>query len=62
MLRVPSGRTTRANAAAHPDVTLLWPPIEPGGMSLIVDAESFETGSEEDLHLAPKKAVRHRPA
>lgn len=62
VLRVRAGRTTRANANARPAVTLLWPPIEPEGMSLIVDAESFESGAEDDLHLVPKSAVLHRPA
>lgn len=62
VLRARAGRTTRANVAIHPTVTLLWPPVEPGGMSLIVDAEAFESGAEDDLHLAPKGAVLHRPA
>ncbi len=32
-----SGGSTRRNAGAHADVTLVWPPAEPGGYSLIVD-------------------------
>lgn len=34
------GDTTRRNVIAHADVTLLWPPREPGGYSLIVDGRS----------------------
>jgi hypothetical protein len=31
------GRRTRANLAAHPSVTLVWPPASPSDYSLIVD-------------------------
>jgi hypothetical protein len=32
-----AGRSTRRNATAHADVTLVWPPAEPGGYSLTDD-------------------------
>lgn len=54
------GRTTRANIAAHPPVTLVWPPADPSDYSLIVDG----VGSMRDGELAviPARAVLHRPA
>jgi hypothetical protein len=38
VLRVGAGRTTRANVAANPVATLLWPCSPDGQYSLIVDA------------------------
>jgi hypothetical protein len=54
------GKSTRSNAAAHPDVTVVWPPREPDGYTLIVDG----TGrlAEDALTVAPTRAVLHRPA
>jgi hypothetical protein len=54
------GRTTRANVAAHPTVTLVWPPADPSDYSLIVDG----VGSmrDDELAVAPSRAVLHRPA
>ncbi|RTL61169.1 MAG: pyridoxamine 5'-phosphate oxidase family protein, partial [Hyphomicrobiales bacterium] len=44
----------------HPDVTLLWPPPEPGGYSLIVDGRSEL--DDQGLRVVPQRAVLHRPA
>ena len=60
------GNSTVANAAARRLVALLWPPPEPGGYSLIVDAEVVAavgggTG-DNSVTLRPTKAVLHRPA
>jgi hypothetical protein len=54
------GRHSTANAAANPDITLVWPPPVEGGYSLIVDG----TASVDDasVHLRPTKAILHRPA
>jgi hypothetical protein len=54
------GRKTRGNMAAHPLVTLVWPPTDPSDYSLIVDG----AGSTRDGQLAitPTRAVLHRPA
>ncbi len=54
------GRRTRANLAAHPSVTLVWPPASPSDYSLIVDG----VGSlqDDDLTVMPTRAVLHRPA
>ncbi len=59
-LVVPVGNTTAANASARPLVALLWPPNEPGGFSLIVDADARVDGQE--ITLQPTNAVLHRPA
>jgi hypothetical protein len=59
-LVIPAGNTTMANARARPLVALLWPPNEPGGFSLIVDADARVDGQE--ITLQPTKAVLHRPA
>jgi hypothetical protein len=54
------GIKTSANLAAHPVVTLVWPPTDPSDYSLIVDGD----GSMQDAKLAitPTRAVLHRPA
>lgn len=54
----PLGNTSQRNADAHPAVTVLWPPREPTGYSLIVDgtAEATNTG----LRVVPTRAVLHR--
>lgn len=56
----PVGNTTARNATAHNAVTVLWPPREPKGYSLIVDgtAEMTDAG----LRLVPTRAVLHRSA
>lgn len=57
------GRGSLANAAAHPDVTLMWPPTgrtEPAGFTLLVDGTATVDG--EDVLLTPTSAVLHRPA
>lgn len=54
------GNRTLANLAERPVVTLLFPPREPGGYSLIVDGRaSSDDGS---TAVAPMHAVLHRPA
>lgn len=59
------GGRTRNNLAQRTDVTLLWPPAEPGGYSLIVDgtAEVTEAGAETArLTVVPTRALLHRDA
>jgi hypothetical protein len=53
------GRTTRLNAEQRTLVSLLWPPPEPGGYSLIVDGNARLEG--ETVVVTPTKAVLHRP-
>lgn len=54
------GNSTRRNAAVHPDVTLVWPPRETGGYTLIIDGRADV--AEEGLRITPTGAVLHRPA
>ena len=54
------GRHSQANAAAHPTVTLVWPPADPGGYSLLVDGVATVDGST--ITVVPTKAILHRPA
>ncbi|OBG40015.1 pyridoxamine 5'-phosphate oxidase family protein [Mycobacterium sp. E3198] len=59
------GGRTRENLAHRGDVTLLWPPREPGGYSLIVDgkAEMTESAGEAvGLAVVPERALLHREA
>lgn len=59
------GGRTRNNLTQRADVTLLWPPAEPGGYSLIVDgsAEVTEAGAETArLTVVPTRALLHRDA
>ncbi|MCK8670027.1 pyridoxamine 5'-phosphate oxidase family protein [Rhodococcus sp. HM1] len=54
------GRRTTANIGVHPVVSLVHPPAEPGGYSLIVDGEAVLDGDA--LRVRPTSAVLHRPA
>jgi hypothetical protein len=59
------GGRTRTNLTHRRDVTLLWPPPEPGGYSLIVDgqAEVSDAGAETArLGVVPTRALLHRDA
>lgn len=60
VLTMVGGRRTITNAAARSNVSLLWPPVEPGGYSLIVDGDAAVDG--ELITFRPVKAVLHRPA
>ena len=55
-----AGRSTRRNAGAHAEVTLVWPPAEPGGYSLIVDGRGSCASDEAPLLVVPGRAVLHR--
>ncbi|ORV88461.1 hypothetical protein AWC11_15180 [Mycobacterium interjectum] len=59
------GGRTRENLARRGDVTLLWPPREPGGYSLIVDGKAEVTdpaGEAVRLGVVPERALLHREA
>lgn len=60
-MRASAGRTARGNCGRNPAVTVLWPTIEPGGYSLIVDGEARLDG-EEHVIVTATSAVLHRPA
>ena len=54
------GNTTRKNVGQHDGVTLVWPPSQPGGYTLIVDGLGMLT--DDALTVKPTRAVLHRPA
>jgi hypothetical protein len=54
------GRHTQANAAAHPDVTLVFPPRDAGGYTLLVDGRASVADST--VTIVPATAILHRPA
>jgi hypothetical protein len=62
------GGRTRRNVESRSAVTLLWPPSEPGGYSLIVDGtgEIAEVADSDDdtaaLRVGPTRALLHRNA
>jgi hypothetical protein len=59
------GGRTRTNLAHHGDVTLLWPPPEPGGYSLIVDGSAEVADADDEtarLGVVPTRALLHREA
>lgn len=53
------GATTARNLGQHSAVTLVWPPRDPGGYTLIVDGTGAVGAS---LTVTPQRAVLHRPA
>jgi hypothetical protein len=54
------GRHSQENATARPDVTLVWPPTDAGGYSLLVDGSATVDGST--VTVSPTKAILHRRA
>jgi Pyridoxamine 5'-phosphate oxidase len=63
-LVVKLGKRSASNLRARPLVSLLWPPLEAGGYSLIVDATAAleGEGEEQRARLTPTRGVLHRPA
>jgi hypothetical protein len=60
-----AGKTSVGNAAARPQVSLVWAPGEAGGYSLIVDATVTATAlgdGDSSVTVQPTSAVLHRPA
>ena len=57
-LELSGGTRSRSNASTRPDVTLLWPAIEDGGFSLILDGTASVSG--EQIAIRPVSAVLHR--
>jgi hypothetical protein len=54
------GNTTRKNVSRHDGVTLVWPPSQPSGYTLIVDGVG--RAADDALRVEPTRAVLHRPA
>jgi hypothetical protein len=59
-LTLASGRTSRANVAVHPTVTLLWPGEPDDEYALLVDGRADATADGLAVH--PASAVLHRRA
>lgn len=57
LVRTP-GRGSVANVGANPDVTLLFPPLESPGMTLLVDGTAAAEG--DDVRVTPTGAVLHK--
>jgi len=57
------GARSAANVAARPLLSLLWPPIEPGGYGLFVDGEGrvIGSGAETRISVTPTRGVLQRP-
>jgi hypothetical protein len=54
------GKGTVANLAENAAVTLVFPPREPRGFTLLVDGTAEVT--DDDVRITPATAVLHRPA
>lgn len=54
------GRGTMTNVDGNPQVTLLFPPLQQRGFTLLVDASVSLDG--DDVTVTPASAVLHRPA
>ncbi|HWC23282.1 MAG TPA: pyridoxamine 5'-phosphate oxidase [Flexivirga sp.] len=59
-LRVPWSKGSAANIGANAAVTLLFPPTEHHGYSLIVDGTGRDAG--DSIEVSPTSAILHRPA
>jgi hypothetical protein len=59
-----AGQTSRANLAAHPTATLLWPSrsFDNGEYSLIVDGDGVVAADGDGVVFRPTAAVLHRIA
>lgn len=64
LLHLSVGRSTRANIAARPDVTMVFPHPAAGEFSLILDgvAAVAADGDGDVVVFTPSYAVLHRPA
>ena len=60
LLTIASGRTSRANVAVHPAITLLWPGDADDEYALLVDGLADATPDGLTVH--PASAVLHRRA
>lgn len=56
---VGAGRSSSANVAANPSVTLLCPPTTAKGFTLLVDGTATVAGDE--IRIDPVSSVLHRP-
>lgn len=60
-LEVGAGRRTATNAAARPEITLLWPhDASHPDLSLLVDGRATASTDGERLVIVPSSAILHR--
>ncbi len=64
ILRCSASRSAAANVTQRPMISVLWPPYEPGGYSMIVDVEAHTVDGVDgpELQMHPISGVLHRPA
>jgi hypothetical protein len=57
-------KSAARNIDGHPSVSLLWPPLEKGGYSIVMNANATKAEADEIpmATLALTKAVFHRPS
>jgi hypothetical protein len=60
VLRVPWSKGSAANLAVNPAVTLLFPPTEHHGYTLIVDGTG--RAADDRIEVTPASAILHRPS
>ena len=60
VLRCRTGEGARSNVAERRNVTMVFPSVEVGGMSLIVDGDAVAL--DDGIDLTPTGAVLHRAA
>ena len=64
VMTCPLSKSAAHNVRVRPVVSLLWPPMEPGGYAIIVNGtvRQVEQGEPEPIaSIEPSKAVFHRP-
>ncbi len=60
VLHCRTGEGARSNVATRSNVTMVFPPVGDGGMSLIVDGDAV--AGDDGIALTPTGAVLHRAA
>lgn len=60
ILRCPPSGGSARNLAATPVATLLFPPVEPRGHTLLIDGRAV--AGDDGIAFTPEHAVLHRPA
>lgn len=60
VLHCPPSRGSARNLVTNPAATLLFPPAQPRGHTLLVDGSAV--GDDEGIAFTPESAVLHRPA
>ncbi len=60
VLHCPASRGSARNLAAQPAATLLFPPLQARGHTLLIDGTA--TAGDDGIAFTPETAVLHRPA